>query len=421
MLLNTCAIRENAEGKVWTRLAQLRSFKRAKPHLTVGVLGCMAERLKHKLLEKEKLVEVIAGPDAYRSLPQLLSAVRDSGSPHAIDVQLSLEETYADIVPVRRVGVSAFVSIMRGCNNMCSFCIVPFTRGRERSRPLDSIVREVVQLAESGTKEVTLLGQNVNSYCDLAEEGEFGHSNSPGFDELYKARPREGAKFSDLLRAVAEAAPSCRFRFVSPHPKDFPSPLLDVIKDYPNVCKSIHLPLQSGSNDVLARMRRLYTREAYLDLVESIRSQIPGVSLSTDVISGFCGETELDHQQTLDIMKQAKFDQAFMYAYSMRPRTHAANNFQDDVAADTKARRLAEVIEIFRSSLKVSNLSEVGRLHWVLLEGPSKRDPEQLAGRTDTNKRVILRNSAGLKAGDLVEVVIEEAGIQTLIGSVVGK
>mmetsp|Transcript_11181 Transcript_11181/g.22009 ORF Transcript_11181/g.22009 Transcript_11181/m.22009 type:complete len:382 (+) Transcript_11181:1804-2949(+) len=381
----------------------------------------MAERLKQTMLEKEKLVEVIAGPDSYRSLPHLLSAVMYGGSGHAIDVQLSLEETYADIMPVRRSGVTAFVSIMRGCNNMCSFCIVPFTRGRERSRPLASIVSEVVQLAESGVREITLLGQNVNSYCDLTSEGTFGHSNSPGFKELFKARSNEGAKFADLLRSVAEASPETRFRFVSPHPKDFPEPLLDVINEYPNISKSVHLPLQSGSNDVLKRMRRLYTREAYLDLADSIRSRIPNVSISTDVITGFCGETEEDHQLTLEVFKQVKFEQAFMYAYSMRPRTHAANNFADDVPSEVKSRRLSEVIETFRSTLKEVNKSEVGRLHRVLLEGPSRRDPMKLTGRTDNNKRVVLRESEGVKVGDIVEVQIEEAGTQTLIGTVVSK
>jgi tRNA-N(6)-(isopentenyl)adenosine-37 thiotransferase enzyme MiaB len=421
VLLNTCAIRDNAEGKVWTRLAQLKGLKETHPGLTVGVLGCMAERLKHRLLEKEKLVEVIAGPDAYRSLPQLLAAVRLEGSPYAIDVQLSPEETYADVVPVRRSGVSAFVSVMRGCNNMCSFCIVPFTRGRERSRPLESIVAEVKLLAETGVKEVTLLGQNVNSYCDLTSQGTSGHFNSPGFQELYKARPVQGAKFADLLRAVAEVAPSVRFRFTSPHPKDFPEALLSVVEAYPNVCKSIHLPLQSGSNSVLTRMRRLYTREAYLDLVETIRGRLPGVSISTDVITGFCDETEADHELTLDVMQRVKYEQAFMFAYSMRPRTHAANHWQDNVPSETKSRRLGEVIEVFRSNLALINQAEVGSRHWVLIDGPSKRNPAQLAGRTDSNKRVILKESAQVSVGDVVEVVVEEAGPQTLYGTVVEK
>eukprot|EP01041_Mallomonas_annulata_P008550 gene8550-17637_t len=323
ILVNTCAIRENAEAKIWHRLTYFQSM-RNKNRLTklkpsryplVGVLGCMAERLKTKLLE-EKSVDFVCGPDAYRDIARLIDVAATTDQ-KAANVQLSLEETYADISPVREASnTSAFVSIMRGCNNMCSYCIVPFTRGRERSRPLDSIVNEVVALAETGVREIVLLGQNVNSYHDNSEHSmaaypESSYHASSGFSNIYKARDGPGARFSDLLEAVSVAVPETRIRFTSPHPKDFPDEVLDLVANRPNICASLHLPAQSGSSSVLQRMRRGYTREAYDALVERVRRVIPGVGISSDFISGFCGETEEEHQQTLSLLRSVRFDQAY--------------------------------------------------------------------------------------------------------------
>lgn len=381
---------------------------------TVAVLGCMAERLKHKLLEEESLVDIVAGPDSYRALPSLLYAVRVEGQSNAIDVQLSLEETYADIKPVRSKGISAYISIMRGCNNMCSFCVVPFTRGRERSRAVQSIMTEVNDLANIGIKEITLLGQNVNSYIDDTADIYTPHANSLGFNELYKLRDKSGARFADLLSYVAEAAPNTRIRFTSPHPKDFPDRLLQVIKDYPNICKQIHLPLQSGSSNVLQRMRRGYTQEAFIELAERIRDTIPGVALSTDIIAGFCGEKEEEHQESLYALQKIQFEQAFMFAYSMRGKTHAFNNYQDDVPQDVKLRRLGEIIDLVKKYQLEKNQSEVGKTHTLLIEGPSKRNELIQTGRTDTNKRAIFRSQTNYTIGDYVRVKVEDCSSQTL-------
>lgn len=408
-LINTCAIREKAELKVISRLKELRTL----PQLKVGVLGCMAERMKEKLIT-EGLAHLVVGPDAYRALPGLLSALLANSGSTAINVQLSTEETYADIVPLRKNGVLSYLSIMRGCNNMCSFCVVPFTRGRERSRGLAGIVNEVKELARNGTKEVTLLGQNVNSYHDLNWELGAPHENSAGFKELYTLRGQPGARFADLLSAVAEAAPNMRIRFISPHPKDFPMSLIQVIRAHPNICRQIHLPLQSGSDHVLQRMRRLYSKASFIELAGVLRRELPGVALSTDVIAGFCGETLEDHEETLDVLKTVKFEQAFTFAYSMREKTHAFNNMEDNVHAEEKQRRLAEIIACVREITAEKNQSEVGKDSEVLVEGPPRKGRWDWVGRTEHNRRVVGRGRA--VTGDLVRARILTSNSQTLFG-----
>jgi tRNA-2-methylthio-N6-dimethylallyladenosine synthase len=397
IFINTCSIRENAEEKVWNRLKEFKALKRKKDkELTVGVLGCMAERIRDKIIEKEKLVDLVVGPDAYRDLPKLLSDVDDGRK--AVNTLLSLEETYADIKPVRTNdnGVSAFVTIMRGCDNMCAFCVVPFTRGRERSRPTQSILDELKQLSEQGYKEVTLLGQNVNSYND----GE----NS----------------FAELMFEASQIDSEMRFRFSSPHPKDFPEELLEVIAKQPNLCNYIHIPAQSGNNDVLERMRRPYTREQYLALIQKMRDIIPGLTLSTDIITGFCGETEEEHQDTLSLMAEVKYDLAYMFAYSERGRTLAQRKYEDDVPEEVKKRRLTEIIQQQMNIQEELNKKEVGRKHLVLVEGTSKRSDQQLCGRTDTNKMVVF-DRGNFKTGDYVEVKITDCTSATLMGDVIKK
>ena len=328
VLINTCAIRENAEQKVRRRLSTFRAKKmKGRPDLTLGVLGCMAERLRHKLLDEEQLVDIVVGPDAYRDLPNLLDEADTSGQA-AVNVQLSREETYADIAPVRynTNGVSAFVSIMRGCDNMCSFCVVPFTRGRERSRPMESILRECEQLVEQGYKEVTVLGQNVNSY----------RSDHDG----------QAISFAELLYRISLISPALRIRYSTSHPKDCSDELLHVHRERENVCNFIHLPVQHGNSDVLQRMRRTYTREQYLDLIERARSIVPGIAFSTDIIAGFCGETEEQHRDTLSLMELVRYDHAFMFMYSERPDTYAARKYEDDIPLEIKKRRLTEIIEL---------------------------------------------------------------------------
>lgn len=405
LLTNTCAIRENAEQKVWSRLRDFNGKKLAKNRATqvVGVLGCMAERLKHDLLQ-DGLADLVVGPDAYRDLPRLIQVLLDDDEETAVNVQLSLEETYADVKPVRRNpgDVSAFSSIMRGCNNMCSYCVVPFTRGRERSRPFDSIVSEIQQLLEEGVKEVVLLGQNVNSYHDKSEAAKLAqpqtmyHTSNDGFSNLYRLRGGAGYYFSDLVEAVSDLDPELRVRFTSPHPKDYPPELLHMMAERPNVCSQLHMPAQSGNTEVLERMRRGYSREAYFQLIDDVRSIIPDVAISSDFITGFCGETEEEHADTLSLMETIAFDHAYMFAYSMRGKTHAHRKMVDDVAEDVKKRRLQEIINVFRTGVQERNERiEVGRLRLVLLEGKSKRStPENMAwsGRTDQNKRVIFPN-----------------------------
>jgi len=408
VLLNTCSIRDKAEAKVKQKLRDLKHL-----NAKVGVLGCMAERLRSSLIE-EKLAHLVVGPDAYRSLPELVKAIVVEGQQEAMDVQLSLEETYSDITPVRHNKTSAFISVMRGCNNMCSFCVVPFTRGRERSRPLSSIVEEAKSIAEAGVKEITLLGQNVNSYCDMSTPLEVAHMNTPGFSELYKLRQGPGARFEHLLASVAEAVPNVRIRFTSPHPKDFPQGVIEAIKQYPNICNQVHLPLQSGSDAVLNNMRRLYTQKAFLELADRLREEIPGVALSTDIIAGFCGETEEDHQETLKVVKHVEFEQAFMFAYSMRSKTHAYNTMTDTVPEEIKKRRLSEVIEAVQELQFKKNQREIGRVHEVLVEGPPKKPGADWTGRTDTNKRVVGKGPS--KEGSLIKVHVDQASAHTLIG-----
>lgn len=396
IFVNTCSIRENAETKVWNRLKEFRSLKKEKGDLTVGVLGCMAERVRDQIIDQEQLVDIVVGPDAYRDIPNLLAEVDDGRK--AVNVLLSLEETYADISPVRTSdnGVSAFVSIMRGCDNMCAFCVVPFTRGRERSRPLKSILNEIQQLSDQGYKEVTLLGQNVNSYK---------------FEDI---------DFTRLMDEASKVDPEMRFRFSSPHPKDFPEPLLHLIAERPNLCNYIHIPAQSGSSTTLERMRRPYTREQYLQLVERMREIIPGVSLSTDIIAGFCDETEEEHQDTMSLMNIVEYDLAYMFAYSERERTLAHRKYEDNVPEEIKKRRLTEIIQQQMSIQEKNNEQEIGKRHLVLVEGESKRSSEQLSGRTDTNKMVVF-DRRDFQKGDYVEVQITDCTSATLMAKPIRK
>jgi MiaB/RimO family radical SAM methylthiotransferase len=401
LLTNTCAIREGAERKVHQRLLNLRTRFRKQKKI-VGVLGCMAERLKEDLLQ-EGIVDLVVGPDAYRDLPHLVTQLLDEEpveQEQAVLVQLSLDETYADVTPVRRNAddVAAFVSIQRGCNNRCSFCIVPFTRGQERSRPLDSIIREIENLHESGVKEVTLLGQNVNSYHDrsataLEARPDSGYTlSNDGFRSRIH-RDDAGFFFADLLQAVSDISPELRVRFTSPHPKDYPPELLSLMAERPNICNHLHMPAQSGSSSVLKRMKRGYTREAYLELIENVHSVIPNVAISSDFIAGFCGETEEEHMDTLSLMKKVRYDQAFMFAYSMREKTHAHRAMDDNVEETVKQRRLREVIDTFYEGVQAKNeQNEVGQLRLVLVEGQSKRGHETWNGRTDQNKRIFFQN-----------------------------
>ncbi|MBR2609087.1 MAG: tRNA (N6-isopentenyl adenosine(37)-C2)-methylthiotransferase MiaB [Bacteroidales bacterium] len=393
ILANTCSIRDNAEQRIWGRIDQFRIQKRNRNGVVIGIVGCMAERLKDKLLEK---VDLVAGPDSYRSLPELLKAITPE-SPQ-MNVLLSHEETYADIAPVRldKNGVSAFISIMRGCNNVCSYCVVPYTRGRERSRDPQTIVNEARILFENGYKEVTLLGQNVDSYAWESPEGNMN--------------------FPQLLEAVALISPELRVRFSTSHPKDISDDVIYTMAKYDNICKHIHLPVQSGSSIMLEKMRRKYNREWYLERVGKIRSVIPDCGLTTDVIAGFSGETEQDHQDTLSLMEEVVFDSAFMFAYSERPGTLASKKYPDDIPYEEKTRRLNEIIALQgRMSLK-SNEKEVGKVMKVLVEGPSKKNPDELCGRASSNKMCVFP-SRGEKAGDYCQVKVESVTSATLICS----
>ena len=508
VLLNTCAIREKAEQRVWQRLAYFRSLRRpgakrsarvesggvagllSSPSpggvapvgegVVVGVLGCMAERLKSQLLEADRLADLVAGPDAYRDLPRLIDAVSGTGRKE-MNVQLSAEETYGDIMPVRPDGTkSAFVTIMRGCNNACAFCIVPYTRGQERSRDPASIEYEVRVLSEAGVKEVTLLGQNVNSYAYLPPEtdndvpaasaeqqglhaavsalettadfsallqsssssaaGEAAQMYAPGFSTRYDpTKRRAGAvRFAQLLDMVAAIDPEMRIRFTSPHPKDFPDEVLRVIASRPNVCACLHMPAQSGSDSVLQRMARGYTQAAYLQLVSRARALVPGVEFTSDFISGFCGETEEEHADTVALVGAVGYTQAFMFAYSQRAGTAAARHMVDDIPEEVKQRRLAEVIETFRRTAAQRNQEEVGRVHCVLVDGPSKKSDADLAGKTDTGKVVVFPDLAVAEAysphgrpangatvrlgpGDYVAVRVDKATTGTLMGVALGR
>lgn len=401
VLLNTCSIREKAEQTVRMRLSQINGYKKRNPGLLVGVLGCMAERLKTKFLEEEKIVDLVVGPDAYRDLPRLIQEV--DGGQKAVNVLLSREETYADITPVRlnSNGVSAFVSIMRGCDNMCSFCVVPFTRGRERSRDAHSIAQECRDLIAAGYKEVTLLGQNVDSYKWASEDG------------------LEQVNFAQLLERVALLSPELRVRFSTSHPKDITDDVLHTMARYANICNYIHLPAQSGNSRVLKLMNRTYDRPWYEDRVQAIRRILgEDCAISTDMISGFCSETEEEHQDTLSLMEQVQYDMAYMFFYSERPGTLAARKLEDDVPLDVKKRRLAEVIAVQQKYNLIRNQRAIGQVHKVLIENFSKRSAEFLSGRNDHNKVVIFPKE-NFQKGDYVNVLIHDCTASTLFGEAV--
>ncbi len=406
VLVNTCSIREKAEATVRKRLTEFRKLKKANPGMLVGVLGCMAERLKEKFLQEEKLVDLVVGPDAYRTLPGLIQEAETGQK--AVNVLLSREETYADIAPVRlnSNGVNAFVSIMRGCNNMCSFCVVPFTRGRERSRDANSIIEECVDLVNNGYKEVTLLGQNVDSYYWTA-------SPNPSKGGIYEAP----VTFAKLLERVALINPLLRVRFSTSHPKDITDEVLFTIAKYDNICNYIHLPVQSGSSRVLQMMNRTYTREWYIAKVNRIREIIPDCGLSTDMITGFCTETEEDHQQSLSLMEYCKYDLAYMYFYSERPGTLAARRFKDDVPEEVKKRRLQEMIDLYRGHSLASMQKDVGKTFNVLIEGASKKNADQLYGRNDQNKVVVFPKGTQ-KKGEYVFIKVSACTAGTLLGEV---
>ncbi len=409
IFVNTCSIREKAEQTVRKRLRTFQRLKDRKKDMTVGVLGCMAERLKSKFLEEEKLVDIVVGPDAYRDLPNLINTV-DQGQ-KAVNVQLSKEETYADISPVRlnSNGVTAFVSIMRGCDNMCTFCVVPFTRGRERSRDAESIVNEVRELHEKGYKEVTLLGQNVDSYLW------YGGGAKMDFNKLSNLQQASSVNFAQLLEKVALVSPEMRIRFSTSHPQDMTDQVLETMVKYENICDYIHLPVQSGNTRILEMMNRGYTREWYMQRIDAIKKIIPGCAISQDIISSFCSETEEEHEDTRSLMDYVKFDYGFMFKYSERPNTKAARQFEDDVPEEVKSRRLTEIIEKQRAHSMEHNQSKIGKTFKVLVEGVSKKSDEHLFGRT-THNSVAVFAKKHYKAGDYVQVKITDCNSATLIG-----
>lgn len=398
ILINTCSIRENAEQRIWSKLKSIRHLKKKKKDLIIGLIGCMAERLKEKILETENLVDMVVGPDAYRELP-LLVAEAESGH-KAVNVLLSREETYADISPVRmdKNGVSSFVSVMRGCNNMCAYCVVPYVRGAERSRDPQSIMREVRELFESGYKEVTLLGQNVDSFKWTSDEGT--------------------TFFPELLEKVAQLSPLLRVRFSTSHPKDISDELLKTITRYDNICKHIHLPAQSGSTRILNLMNREYNLKWYMDRIEAIRKFLPGCAISTDLIAGFCSETDEDHKLTLSLMEWAGFDFAYMFKYSERPGTKAARKLKDDVPENIKTIRLNEIISLQNKLSAKSKKQDVGKIFEVLIEDRSKRTGDYLSGRTSQNKVAVFPEE-GHKKGEYVNVLIERCTSATLIGEII--
>ena len=417
VFINTCSIRENAETKVWNRLKSFRKKKETKPDLMVGVLGCMAERMKTKLLEKEKLVDMVVGPDAYRDLPTLIEEVETGQK--AVNVLLSREETYANISPVRlnSNGVCAFVTIMRGCDNMCSFCVVPFTRGRERSRDPHSIVSEVQDLFDQGYREVTLLGQNVDSYkwspdSDLKGKAQINKKINEG-EEV------EITSFAQLLEMVAQVNPLMRVRFSTSHPKDITEEVLHVMARHDNICNYIHLPVQSGSDRILEMMNRGYTKEWYYDKVNRIRTIISDCAISSDIITGFCTETEEDHQHTVEVIRNTRYTHAYMFAYSERPGTLAAKRYEDDIPEEVKKRRLTEIIELQNEISRESNQADVGKTFNVLIEGNSRRSKDDFCGRNDQNKMIVFPKKPGLNPGDYVEVKVHDATSATLLGEIV--
>jgi len=402
VLLNTCSIREKAELTVRKRLTEFKKLKTARPGMLIGMLGCMAERLKSKLLEEEKLVDLVVGPDAYRSLPGLISEAE--GGQKAVNVLLSRDETYADISPVRldSNGITGFVSIMRGCNNMCSFCVVPFTRGRERSRDSVSILNECKDLFERGFKEVTLLGQNVDSYYFIDEAK----------DEL--------VTFANLLEKVALISPLLRVRFSTSHPKDITDEVLHIMAKYENICKYIHLPVQSGSTRILQLMNRTYTREWYKAKVDRIREIMPDCGISSDIISGFCTEEDADHKDTLDIMEYSRYDMSYMFFYSERPGTLAERRYKDDVPLDIKKKRLQEIVDVQGKLSHASNKKDIGKTFAVLIEGESKRSDKDWMGRSSQNKVIVFpKENYGLKKGDYVSVKVTDCTQATLLGQII--
>ncbi len=395
ILINTCSIRENAEQRIWGRLAELRALKRKKPQLMLGIIGCMAERLKERLIEQEQAVDIVVGPDAYRELPNLVRMAQSGQK--GVNVELSREETYSEIEPVRydSNGISAFVSIMRGCNNLCAYCVVPYTRGAERSRSIESILEEVKTLIAQDYKEVTLLGQNVNSYRYTATDG-------------------SEVSFAQLLEKVAQLSPKLRVRYSTSHPKDMSDEVLHVMAKYHNICKSIHLPAQSGSTRILELMNRKYTREDYLERIAAIRRLLPTCSISTDLIAGFCTETEEDHAQTLSLMREVGYDFAFMFMYSERPNTKAARHYKDDIPEEVKTKRLNEIIALQNELSLKAKQPYVGQTVEVLAEGFSKKSKEQLFGRTTQNQVVVFPQGEH-QPGDYVNVKIARCTSATLI------
>lgn len=401
IFINTCSIRDNAEQRVRKRLTDFKTAKAQKPGMVIGVLGCMAERLKAKFLEEEKLVDLVVGPDAYRDLPNLIEQVDDGA--RAVNVILSREETYADISPVRlnSNGITAFISIMRGCDNMCSFCVVPFTRGRERSRDPYSIIQEAQDLFNSGYREVTLLGQNVDSY-KYTKEGE-----------------EKTVTFADLLALVAEVHPDLRVRFSTSHPKDLNDEVIHTMARYDNICKHIHLPIQSGNSRILKLMNRTYDREWYINRIDAIRRIIPKCTISTDIITGFCSETEEEHQDTLSIMDLVKYDSAYMYSYSERPGTLAEKRYEDDIPEEIKKQRLTEIVAKQREHNLFRLQEQVGKTHIVLIEGLSKKSDQDFCGRNDQNSMVVFPIDERYKIGDYVQVVAENCTSATLLGKII--
>lgn len=397
ILVNTCSIRDNAEQRIWGRLREFHRYKRARKGLVVGIVGCMAERLREELFERETVVDVVAGPDSYRELPRLVAAAAAGG--HGVNVQLSQEETYGDIRPVRldRNGVSAFISIMRGCNNFCSYCVVPYTRGRERSRDPQTILREAQELFSAGYREVTLLGQNVNSY-------------------RWKEGTAEAVDFPALVERVAGISPLLRVRFATSHPKDLSDRLIEVMASYPNICRAVHLPAQSGSDRMLAAMNRKYTRTWYLERVAAIRRRMPDCAVTTDLIAGFCGETAEDHAQTLSLMREVGYDSAYMFKYSQRPGTLASRTMTDDVSEEVKTARLNEIIALQNELSTASNERDMDNVFEVLVEGLSRRSSEQLCGRTSQNKMVVFDRTGETAPGDYVRVRITGCTSATLFG-----
>ena len=397
ILVNTCSIRDNAEQRIWGRLREFHRYKRARKGLVVGIVGCMAERLREELFERETVVDVVAGPDSYRELPRLVAAAAAGG--HGVNVQLSQEETYGDIRPVRldRNGVSAFISIMRGCNNFCSYCVVPYTRGRERSRDPQTILREAQELFSAGYREVTLLGQNVNSY-------------------RWKEGTAEAVDFPALVERVAGISPLLRVRFATSHPKDLSDRLIEVMASYPNICRAVHLPAQSGSDRMLAAMNRKYTRAWYLERVAAIRRRMPDCAVTTDLIAGFCGETAEDHAQTLSLMREVGYDSAYMFKYSQRPGTLASRTMTDDVSEEVKTARLNEIIALQNELSAASNERDMGNVFEVLVEGLSRRSSEQLCGRTSQNKMGVFDRTGETAPGDYVRVRITGCTSATLFG-----